>query len=173
MAQRSQDPLKGWAVHTATEWRLSHKLMSAHSKHAKSHCCTYSNENKTLRNWQACTTTKEMCTVCEAVLDVEQKHDFYPIHAWIRWFLLHISDLPQLCCVIVISLVILGGIPTYPLFIICLLDPADAMPLVVCCVTFTVTGLSQLLWLQAQLHCEPALVFRKVAKKLLLLQLAK
>lgn len=122
MAQRSQDPLKGWAVHTATEWRLSHKLMSAHSKHAKSHCCTYSNENKTLRNWQACTTTKEMCTVCEAVLDVEQKHDFYPIHAWIRWFLLHISDLPQLCCVIVISLVILGGIPTYPLFIfVCLI----------------------------------------------------
>lgn len=49
-------------------------------------------------------------------------------------FLLHISDLPQLWCVIIISFVILGCFPTYPLFIICLPDPADSMPLALCCV---------------------------------------
>lgn len=171
MVQGPQYPLEGWQIHAVPEWRLLHKPRSAHSKQAKSYCCSYSDENKTLRNWRACMTTKGTCTICAAVLDVEQQHDFYPIHAWISWASSCIYRIYLNCDVLLSSLLWFwaGFLPTHSLLFVGLIL------LMLCRLLWAVypsIGLRQLLWLQAELRWEPALVFPKATNKLLLLQLA-
>lgn len=116
VAQGPQCPLEGWALQSVPEWRLLHKMKSAHSKQAASLLHLQQQEWNSQELTGLHDKQRNMQSLCSSIRCGMAMRLLS--NSWLNKlsFLLHVSDTLQLLCIIIFFLVILGCIHTYPLF---------------------------------------------------------